>query len=492
LSNLLTKFFINIPSPSVWNVTDSSRGLVTRFTGWADIPLTTRGVLQASAAGRCLKMFGIKPDAVFTSLLRRSKDTLEEIKKVDTGKHYEFASVINSWRLNERHYGALVGLSKDEAERSMGKDNVMEWRRSWDQAPPKMARHDKLDWQSAAHAQPQTIISEHGKRQITATEKGINLPETESLLDCANRVQPLWKNGIFPRIMNGETVLIVAHANSIRTMIMHIDAETMTTETVRDVHIPSAVPLVYDFIQNENDRSIRPMGNPTKLGMRGRYLASRELMKLNLDYTETAADDVHGINENELDTENSADNFYDLIESGLKDAIDYADTGNGIKEALLITDGKGIILHSNKAWEALCGFTNDDIKGLNNGFLQGPLSDKKAINELNDKVQTGLPASASIINYRKSGAAFINNFTIVPIYNWLHGKNGKITASTGSRTYSGDGSSQNNVLVPDHFVARLDITLDQGDMTPLTPEELINRKLNKEKMKGEDLHSIIK
>ena len=432
--------------------------------------------MQASAAGRCLKMFGIKPNAVFTSLLKRTKVTLDEIMKVDPGKHYEFASIINSWRLNERHYGALVGLSKEEAEQSMGVEKVMEWRRSWDLAPPKMTRHDKFDWQNVAWAQPQTIISEPGKRKITATEKEITMLETESLQDCANRVLPLWKNGIFPRIINGETVLIVAHANSIRTMIMHIDSETMTTENVRDVHIPSAIPLVYDFIKNDSDGSIRPMGSPTALGMRGRYLASRELMKLNLDYTETAADDVHGINEKELDSESSADNFYDLIESGLKDVMDYADTGNGMKEALLITDGKGIILHSNKAWEALCGFSNEDIKGLDNGFLQGPLSDSKSISDLNDKIQAGLPATASIINYRKSGTAFLNNFTVVPIYDWLHGENH--VNSSSRNTNNGVSLYNNRTLVPDHYVARLDVTPNREDLTPLTEIEKKNRNLN--------------
>ena len=441
-------------------------------------------------------MFGIKPNAVFTSLLKRSKVTLDEIIKVDPGKHYEYASIINSWRLNERHYGALVGLSKEEAERSMGVEKVMEWRRSWDSAPPKMTRHDRLDWQSAAWAKPQTIISEPGKRQITATEKEITLPESESLMDCANRVLPLWKNGIFPRILNGETVLIVAHANSIRTMIMHIDAETMTTDNVRDVHIPSAVPLVYDFIRCDVDGSIRPMGTPTALGMRGRYLASRELMKLNLDYTATAADDVHKINENELDSASGADNFYDLIESGLKEVMDYADVGKGVKEALLITDGKGIILHSNAAWESLCGFSTEDIKGLDNGFLQGPLSDKKAISELNDKIQTGLPATASIINYRKDGTAFPNNFTVVPIYDWLHGDdklknslNG-INGVNGINTPGGINNGINNtnnfntnnkLLVPDHFVARLDVTANRYDLKPLTPEEMKRRNLRTER-----------
>jgi 2,3-bisphosphoglycerate-dependent phosphoglycerate mutase len=104
---------------SIWNVTDSSRGLVTRFTGWADIPLTDNGVLQARAVGKCLDSFGIKPDAIFTSLLKRSVQTLEEIRSA-TENRFKDSTLIRSWRMNERHYGALMGLSKEEAQKKWG------------------------------------------------------------------------------------------------------------------------------------------------------------------------------------------------------------------------------------------------------------------------------------------------------------------------------------------------------------------------------------
>ncbi len=157
---------------SIWNVNDARRGLVSRFTvtqiinllrwrysirlrsflavlqGWADIPLTDHGRRQAAAAGRCLKRFQITPDAIYTSLLRRSKDTSVEIGRAAGGR-YETVPVINSWRLNERHYGALVGLPKDLVGSVLDHEEVMGWRRSWDKAPPPMSAADTRDWRNA-------------------------------------------------------------------------------------------------------------------------------------------------------------------------------------------------------------------------------------------------------------------------------------------------------------------------------------------------------
>ena len=124
---------------SIWNRKP------VRFTGWADVPLTERRFLQAAAAGRCLQQAGIFPDAVYTSLLRRSKDSLVQIASASNPSHYKNIPVINTWRLNERHYGALVGLSKEEA-RERGGEIVRDWRRSWNIAPPRMNPRDISDW----------------------------------------------------------------------------------------------------------------------------------------------------------------------------------------------------------------------------------------------------------------------------------------------------------------------------------------------------------
>ena len=354
---------------SIWNVTDPVRGLVTRFTGWVDVPLTERGKMQAAAAGRCLKIYGIKPDIVYTSLLKRAQNTFEEIERTNPDS-FNDTKIVYSWRLNERHYGSLVGLSKEEAGRKMGNELVMEWRRSWDARPPPLEPDGditkSLDYTS--NFQPQTIIYKNGIRKAIATEKGITLPLTESLHDCANRVYSLWKNGIYPLILKSETVLIVAHANTIRTMIKHIDSEVMTVHQLRDVHIPSAIPLIYDFMRT-SDGSVKPIGLPTALGMRGRYLLSQELVELNLNRSENIEHDDEEDNpriadqfyqQNDIYSKND---FFDLIEFSIKEVIEYSESINGSREPLLITDGSGCIIKANQAWLDVCGFTEDKVIG---------------------------------------------------------------------------------------------------------------------------------
>jgi 2,3-bisphosphoglycerate-dependent phosphoglycerate mutase len=273
---------------SVWNITDPARGLKIKFSGWADIPLTPRGLEQAQAAGRCLLEMGIHPDTALTSLLKRSRDTYDEISKIL--ENHDTTTVINSWRLNERHYGALVGLGKEEAKSMFDPIQLKEWRRSWDKAPPKMNNLDLQLWNKAAWTKPTTILSEPGKQKFIINEKGVSLPETESLADCYNRVQPLWEYVIAPKVGEGQTVLIVAHANSIRAMVRYIDWETITSESVKEIHIPPATPLVYEFAITKNTdhdnsapgpfRSLRPAGIPTPLGMTGRFFVNRELGRL--------------------------------------------------------------------------------------------------------------------------------------------------------------------------------------------------------------------
>jgi len=298
---------------SIWNVTDASRGLITRFTGWADVNLTDIGEEQARAAGTCLKKFGIKPSAVYTSLLKRSIDTYNIMKSAPGPDVFSGSTVIKSWRVNERHYGALMGLSKSEAELKMGYENVMEWRRSWSATPPKMNREDRSEFNAVLWAQPMTIISEPGRQNVIATEKGITVPETESLEDCFQRVLPIWNQGIIPRVLKGETVLVVAHANTIRALVKHVEGESVSLKNFRDIHIPSAIPLLYTFddvyIEGSNSSDISvidtlpndfglkhmstsyskmgprrpvlvPSGKPSLFGMRGKYVLSKELLSL--------------------------------------------------------------------------------------------------------------------------------------------------------------------------------------------------------------------
>ena len=124
---------------SLWNITNESENRMTRFTGWANIPMSDTGKLQAAAAGRCLNKLGMTFDAIYTSVLDRSIDTFEKL--VEEIKAQKPVPVVHTWRLNERHYGSLVGLSKEAAEEEMGKDQIMHWRRSWDGCPPPMTKH---------------------------------------------------------------------------------------------------------------------------------------------------------------------------------------------------------------------------------------------------------------------------------------------------------------------------------------------------------------
>lgn len=473
---------------SVWNITDKSRGLTARFTGWADVSLTPHGRIQAAAAGRCLQMFNLIPDAVYTSLLRRSQDTFRDMTRAVNIFH---CPVINTWRLNERHYGALIGLSKEEAGEVLGQDKVMGWRRSWDLAPPPMDRDDYFLWRDAPWAQPVTIVTEPGKKSMIAREKGISMPETESLEDCAKRVKPIWVQGIAPRVANGETVLVVAHANSIRSMIKHIDNDTMDDQNVRDVHIPAATPLVYSFyldkesmslhksgkaMTSDTIRRLKPLGEPSRLGMTGRYVASKEVIRLALQSSVPMEDEA---------LKEGAPTFFDLIEKGLTDIMAYSEEQDRLqKEALVVSDGRGVIMHANSEWEKLCGFSNEEISGNTSKFLQGPLTEQDTLRKLDEKLRTGLPARTSFINYRKGGSAFRNALTIIPVYDWLRDdENDSSPRSKASQAADYGGSKTSNdyrqfsadIMHPSHFIARLDKTPDIPDLPPLTPEEMRTR-----------------
>ncbi len=276
---------------SVWNLTDKSLGRKTRFTGWADIPLTDTGKAQAKAAGNALNELNIKFDAIFTSVLKRSVDTAFCL--VDQMSKQQSVYVKSCWRLNERHYGALIGLSKDEAAEHIGRDHVMEWK-SWHVKPPPMdpeggpiASIEELghifgtseegspedtvdddnrgflfDWQRDILLEPR-VVTRHPKPQNEggfldglqepeiSIEDGVDIPLSESLQQTANRVLPLWQNDILPRLVKGETVLVVAHSNTIKSMVKHIDA--IPPARITDISIPSAIPLIYSFALTQNE-----------------------------------------------------------------------------------------------------------------------------------------------------------------------------------------------------------------------------------------------
>jgi len=212
---------------STWNRTNL-------FTGWTDVPLSERGVAEARTAGRALATAGFAPEVCFTSYLKRAIKTLwlalEEMDRM-------WVPVHGSWRLNERHYGALQGLDKAEMAKKVGEAQVKLWRRSYDAAPPPVSpddkRHPRNDPRYAGVAPAE-------------------LPASESLKDTIARVLPYWDAVIAPELKAGRRVLIAAHGNSLRGLVKHLDR--LGDDAVAALEIPTGAPLAYDL-----DRELRPL-----------------------------------------------------------------------------------------------------------------------------------------------------------------------------------------------------------------------------------------
>lgn len=213
---------------SVWNVENI-------FTGWADVDLSPQGEIEAVEGGKLLKEKGFKFDLVFTSMLRRAIKTAW--KACMESDNYTMP-IINSWRLNERHYGALQGLNKSETAAKHGEDQVKIWRRSYDIPPPE------IDESHPMHPASDPLYGSVPKSA---------LPGAESLKLTVDRVLPFWHDHIAPCVMAGKTVLVAAHGNSLRALCKYI--EGMSEKEVLDLNIPTAVPLVYEL--DENLRFIR-------------------------------------------------------------------------------------------------------------------------------------------------------------------------------------------------------------------------------------------
>ena len=197
------------------------------FTGWMDVELSEQGVLEAKQAGQKLAQAGLDFDICYTSYLKRAVNTLHlALTEMDR----LWLPVIKSWRLNERHYGALQGLNKLETVAQYGEDQVKLWRRSFDVLPPALEASD-----------PRAPQHQPAYRQVNPTE----LPLAESLKETIARAVPYFETEIKPRMQAGERVLIVAHGNSIRSLVKYF--ENLSDEAIMDVEIPTGVPLVYEF-----------------------------------------------------------------------------------------------------------------------------------------------------------------------------------------------------------------------------------------------------
>jgi 2,3-bisphosphoglycerate-dependent phosphoglycerate mutase len=212
---------------SVWNREN-------RFTGWTDVGLTPQGEQEARDAGRLLKGAGFTFDLAYTSVLRRAIKTLWiALEEMDL----MWIPVAHSWRLNERHYGALQGLNKAETAAKFGERQVLEWRRSYDVPPPALEPNDP---RGAA-----------GDPRYGALAPG-EIPRTECLKDTVGRFLPLWNGTIAPAVRDGRRVLIAAHGNSLRALVKHLDG--VSDVDIVGLNIPTGVPLVYEL-----DGALRPL-----------------------------------------------------------------------------------------------------------------------------------------------------------------------------------------------------------------------------------------
>lgn len=212
---------------SVWNKENL-------FTGWTDVDLSERGVTEARTAGETLRQAGFTFDIAFTSVLKRAIRTLWIVlDEMDL----MWIPVIRHWRLNERHYGALQGLNKAQTAQEYGDDQVHIWRRSYDVRPPALEETD--DRYPAKDPRYASVPREE-------------LPLTECLQDTVARFVPYWTETILPEIRDGKRVIIAAHGNSLRALVMHLDG--LSADEIIKMNIPTGIPLVYDL-----DDNLRPV-----------------------------------------------------------------------------------------------------------------------------------------------------------------------------------------------------------------------------------------
>ena len=213
---------------------ESTWNLENRFTGWTDVDLTPTGVEQAKQAGRLLSAEGYEFDVAYTSVLKRAIHTLwHTLDEMDRS----WLPVVNSWRLNERHYGGLQGLNKGETAKQYGDEQVLVWRRSYDTPPPELDANDP-----------------RGQRQDIRYRKlkPEQIPLTECLKDTVERVLPFWNEAMAPAIKAGKRIVVAAHGNSIRALVKYLDH--IGDADIVGVNIPNGIPLVYEL-----DADLKPI-----------------------------------------------------------------------------------------------------------------------------------------------------------------------------------------------------------------------------------------
>ena len=208
---------------SVWN-------LENKFTGWTDVELSEQGIKEAKEAGKILKKQGFSFDLAFTSVLKRAENTLSYILK-EMGE--ENIEVRKSWKLNERHYGALQGLNKDETKKKYGEEQVLLWRRSTDIRPPELAEND-----------PRYPGNDIKYKDLSKDE----LPRTENLIDTIKRVLEYWNSDIKPELEKNKKIIIAAHGNSLRGLIKYLD--NISDEDIIKLELQTGNPICYELDEN--------------------------------------------------------------------------------------------------------------------------------------------------------------------------------------------------------------------------------------------------
>ena len=221
------KLVLSRHGESTWN-------LENRFTGWTDVDLTDTGIAQAKNAGRLLKAEGYEFDIAYTSVLKRATRTLwHALDEMDR----TWLPVTHSWRLNERHYGALQGLNKGETAKKFGDEQVLVWRRSYDTPPPALEASD-----------PRSERSDIRYASLAPAQ----IPLTECLKDTVARVLPFWNDTMAPAILAGQRVVVAAHGNSIRALVKYLD--NISDDDIVGLNIPNGIPLVYEL-----DAQLKPL-----------------------------------------------------------------------------------------------------------------------------------------------------------------------------------------------------------------------------------------
>jgi 2,3-bisphosphoglycerate-dependent phosphoglycerate mutase len=236
--NAMIKLVLIRHGESIWNKEN-------RFSGWTDVDLTEKGVQEAKNCGSILKSKGYSFDMAYTSVLRRAIKTLWYVlDEMDL----QWIQVFKSWRLNERHYGSLQGLNKAETAAKYGEEQVRIWRRSFDISPPKLTIDD-------------VRYPGHDSRYKNINRE--DLPLGETLKDTIARFLPFWEETVVPQLKNNKKIIIVAHGNSLRALVKHLD--NISNEEIINLNIPTGIPLVYELDSDLNTLNKYYLGDTDKI-----------------------------------------------------------------------------------------------------------------------------------------------------------------------------------------------------------------------------------